>query len=563
MRRIINYYTYSFIFIFIYFYIFSSCSYAQQYLETGRTHSNKPTTTSTKASLVKEPVIFGNETLFYIADYNFINAKKRAKNVSTAIFTALQDIETPVRAKIFNVSKTYEIYIEDEKIVTVKDIDAIVNNLSVKKLAKRWKAAIDRVARKCDKHPLSVSPNPPLVDVGILLLIVLIILALSELLRIKSNKYVLLIADKKAESISNFFLNWKKEKSDPLTDEQIQSRKDHIKEKINKISLEINNLINYFTKVIQILAILGFINYTLYRFPETNYYVRDFTNLELSVIEIIRESISRWIISPYTWESFGRIILIIFITILLFQIVNIVGTGIENILNSIIDMKHTRETRIQTLSRVIRTTIKIILVLITIVIVLSEMGLNITPILAGAGIIGLAISFGAQSLVKDIINGIFILLEDQFGIGDVITVDTSSGVVENMTLRITVLRDLSGNVHIIPNGQITKVTVATKNWARANIDISIAYKEDIDTAIKIIKEVAEQMYKDFPEDIISEPQVLGVDEIRENIVTIKLIIDTNAGKQWFIGREYRRRVKYALDAHNIQNPYQERMFFLK
>jgi small conductance mechanosensitive channel len=171
-------------------------------------------------------------------------------------------------------------------------------------------------------------------------------------------------------------------------------------------------------------------------------------------------------------------------------------------------------------------------------------------------VVGLAISFGAQSLVKDVISGIFILIEGQFGIGDVIQIGETGGLVEKMTLRTTVLRDLNGAVHIIPNGEIKLVSNLTKSWSRAVIDVSIAYAEDVDRVITMLRGTAEDFQKD-PEWsmlLLEPPQVLGVENFTETGVTIRMIAKTLPLKQWDVSRELRRRIKLRLDEEQIQLP---------
>jgi small conductance mechanosensitive channel len=173
---------------------------------------------------------------------------------------------------------------------------------------------------------------------------------------------------------------------------------------------------------------------------------------------------------------------------------------------------HRVEQRAETLRHIVSSVTKVVVLVIVILTVSSELGFNIAPILASAGIVGLAIGFGAQSLVKDIISGFFIILEDQFGVGDVVKVGELSGVVERMTLRVTVLRNLEGQVHVIPNGSIQTVTVMTKDWSRAVVDVTIAYKQDVDEVCQILETIGERLRHDWPDRIHEKPQVLGIEE---------------------------------------------------
>lgn len=213
--------------------------------------------------------------------------------------------------------------------------------------------------------------------------------------------------------------------------------------------------------------------------------------------------------------------------------------------------------RSQTLSRIIISTFEAIIVTIAILMILAETGRDITPLLAGAGIVGVAIGFGAQSLVKDYFNGLFIILEDQYRKGDIITIAGLSGMVEDVSLRRTVLRDRNGTVHTIPNGQVVTASNMTKEWARVNIDIPIAYYENIERVISVIDKVGKELAKDpdFESMILSPPKVLRVDEFNERGIIIKVLGDTKALKHWDVAGEMRKRIKIAFDKEGIAIPW--------
>src|SRR3989449_5270702 len=168
------------------------------------------------------------------------------------------------------------------------------------------------------------------------------------------------------------------------------------------------------------------------------------------------------------------------------------------------------EQRAETLRHIIRSVSRGILLVIIVLTVSSELGFDIAPILASAGIVGLAVGFGAQSLVKDVISGFFILFEDQYGVGDGVKIGEMSGVVERMTLRATVLRNLEGQVHVIPNGSIQTVTVLTKDWSRAVIDITVGYREDLDKVLRVLERVGDALHEAFPDRVTEKPIILGV-----------------------------------------------------
>jgi moderate conductance mechanosensitive channel len=218
-----------------------------------------------------------------------------------------------------------------------------------------------------------------------------------------------------------------------------------------------------------------------------------------------------------------------------------------------------REKRGRTISQLLRSVGRVVVVTIAILLTFNVF-INIAPILAGAGILGLAVSFGAQSLVRDIISGFFILLENQFAVGDVIDAGGKSGVVEKMTMRVVVLRDLEGTMHVIPNGQITVVSNKTRGWARAVVDVAVPYTEDIDRIINVVRDEAAQFSTDpvWGLQLDGPVDVLGIEELRDNSVVIRSLLKTQPGSQWNVGREFRRRLKIRFDREAIETPFQQR-----
>lgn len=189
--------------------------------------------------------------------------------------------------------------------------------------------------------------------------------------------------------------------------------------------------------------------------------------------------------------------------------------------------------------------------------VLTELSIPIGPILGGFGIAGIAVGFGAQYLVRDLIAGIFILAENQYRTGDVVTIAGKSGLVESINLRRTVLRDLDGQVHVIPNGEITVASNKTKYWSRVNLDIGVAYKEDIDRVIMVLNDVGEEIAADpyYGLMLITPPQVLRLNSLDDSAVTFKMLGDCKPMKQWEIMGEMRKRIKIRLDAEGIEIPF--------
>jgi small-conductance mechanosensitive channel len=215
------------------------------------------------------------------------------------------------------------------------------------------------------------------------------------------------------------------------------------------------------------------------------------------------------------------------------------------------------EKRAQTISRILRQASFILVWSVTIMLVLAELGVDLKPILAGAGILGLAIGFGAQTLVKDVITGFFILLENQIRVGDVVTAAGMSGEVEAVNLRTTVLRDVDGKVHIIPNSAITVVTNATRDFSRALLDVSVGYKEDTDRALMVMREVGSALEKDpvFAKKIVGSFEYPGLQAFGESSVVLRMVAKTLPQDGPVVQRELRRRLKKAFDQAGIEIPY--------
>ena len=197
------------------------------------------------------------------------------------------------------------------------------------------------------------------------------------------------------------------------------------------------------------------------------------------------------------------------------------------------------------------------LLLFVVLIVLSEIGVNIGPLLAGAGIVGLAVSFGAQSLVKDVITGFFILLEDTIAVGDMVDLGGHFGIVEGMSIRSVRLRDLEGTVHTVPFGEVASVLNMTKDFSYALMEIGIAYREDVDQVVEVLREIGEGMQADeeFGPLILEPLEVLGLDSFGASSVNIRIRLKTLPIKQWPVKREYQRRMKRVFDERGIEIPF--------
>lgn len=210
-----------------------------------------------------------------------------------------------------------------------------------------------------------------------------------------------------------------------------------------------------------------------------------------------------------------------------------------------------------TLANVIESAGRMVIAIVAGMMVLSTLGLNIAPLIASAGVVGIAIGLGAQSLIKDVIGGFFIILEDQFGVGDVIQVGTASGLVEFLSLRRTGLRGLDGSLIVVPNGDIRTVTNMTKEWSRAMIDVGISYDDDVDQAIEVLKGLVDGIERDplIGDAILAPAEITGVEALGDYQVTLRLLVKTRPMEQWRVQRELRRRIKLAFAEAGITIPY--------
>jgi moderate conductance mechanosensitive channel len=223
------------------------------------------------------------------------------------------------------------------------------------------------------------------------------------------------------------------------------------------------------------------------------------------------------------------------------------------------------QQRVQALMGVMSSVVAVIIRLIGLFTVLGVLGINLGPLIAGAGIAGIALGFGAQSMVKDFLSGMLMLIEDQFGVGDVIDVGEANGVVEAVSLRTTRLRSLDGTVWHVPNGEIRRVGNMSQNWSRFVLDVSVSYDADVAHATEVLT----QLLNDFATDaewttkLIGPPEVLGVQDLAASSVLIRLVVTTTPGQQWKVGRELRQRVKAALDNAGIVIPFPQTTIHLK
>ncbi len=283
------------------------------------------------------------------------------------------------------------------------------------------------------------------------------------------------------------------------------------------------------------------------------------------------ESINGFLIA-IDWESLIqatlRILLILVLALVVLAVIRRVLAGVERRLLT----KTTAEgeppsesaKRIETLIRLVRQAVFMALWLVVGLVILQELGVDIGPILAGAGILGLAVGFGGQNLVRDVISGFFIILENQVRIGDVAVINGTGGLVERINFRTIVLRDQKGTVHVFPNGTITTLSNMTQEWSAYVFDIGVAYKENTDVVVEVIREVLTGLRTDETHgpSIVEEPEIFGVDAFDDSAVIIKGRIKTKPIRQWAVGREFLRRVKLAFDERGIEIPFPHRSLFI-
>ena len=241
------------------------------------------------------------------------------------------------------------------------------------------------------------------------------------------------------------------------------------------------------------------------------------------------------------------------------------GARAAKAINRIQERQVRSSQRIETIAAVLKSLATALILAVAALLCLSELNIDLAPLIAGAGIAGLAVGFGAQSLVRDFLAGMFILIEDQFGVGDVVDVGDTSGTIEKVSLRTTTLRDVGGVVWTVPNGEIRRTANHSQLWSRAILDIGVSYDTDIDEASEIMKAVADELWRENDPDltILEEPSVWGVQELGNDAVVIRLVVKTDPSEQWAVGRVLRARIKKAFDEAGIEIPFPQRTVWIR
>lgn len=261
------------------------------------------------------------------------------------------------------------------------------------------------------------------------------------------------------------------------------------------------------------------------------------------------------------WEKAQKLLLVFLTCLALLYAVSLVVKAVRRAVDDgNAGVTSDAERRAETLGSVLTNAARAVVVAFFLLMTLQEFGVNIGPLVAGAGVAGVALGFGAQSLVKDVISGFFLLMENQFGVGDIVNVDDKhTGTVERMTLRITQLRDAEGRAHFVPNGSIVRVVVLSKDFARALVDVEVGYGTDPDVAFEVLREVGQRLHEERPDQAVEPLEVKGIEILGPSGFVIRTLTKTSPGVQWEVARELRRRILLAFRESGIEIPYPQRV----
>lgn len=284
------------------------------------------------------------------------------------------------------------------------------------------------------------------------------------------------------------------------------------------------------------------------------------------ILELWGLSVSWFLTAPLGWQILTRTLIIALsmgLTIVVTQISNALTDYLLQPRTTVQGGTREPSRKLKTLAPLIQTLIKVGAVFAAVLVVLEQLGVSTGPILTGVGIFGLAVGFASQSLIKDVINGLFILFEDSLSVGDVVTLRGTGGQVEKVTLRAITIRDLYGSVHVIPNSSIDMITNMSREYSRYVLDVGVAYREDVDEVMRILRDIDEAMRRDpeYGKDILEPIEVLGLERFAESAVVIRALLKTRSTKQGRIGHEFNRRLKKVFDERGIEMPFQHRVVY--
>ncbi len=276
------------------------------------------------------------------------------------------------------------------------------------------------------------------------------------------------------------------------------------------------------------------------------------------------EALASWM-EAAGWQKLQKLGVVLITCFVILWAVNIVARAVRKAVDDGNEGVTTdAERRAATLGSVLKNAARVLVGIFFVLVTLQEFGVNIQPLLAGSAVAGVALGFGAQTLVKDIIAGFFLLMENQFGVGDIIDVDNKhSGTVERMTLRVTQIRDMEGKAHYLPNGTISQVVVLSKDYARALVDVEVNNDQDVDHVMDLLKALGEELMRDRPDAVLEPTEVRGIETMNATGCTIRTLTKTGPGLQWEIAREFRRRILLRFKQEGIAMPLPQRVIWTK
>lgn len=256
------------------------------------------------------------------------------------------------------------------------------------------------------------------------------------------------------------------------------------------------------------------------------------------------------------WSKLEKLILVLLTCLIILWAVNLVARAVRKAVDDGQEGVTTdAERRAETLGSVLKNAARVLVAVFFLLVTLQEFGVNIQPLLAGSAVAGVALGFGAQTLVKDIISGFFLLMENQFGVGDIINVDDKhSGTVERMTLRITQIRDMEGQAHYLPNSTISQVVVLSKDYARALVDVEVSHDQDVDRVMDLLRLLGRELLADRPNVVLEPTEVRGIERMNATGCTIRTLTKTAPGGQWEVAREFRKRILARFRQEGITMP---------
>lgn len=268
-------------------------------------------------------------------------------------------------------------------------------------------------------------------------------------------------------------------------------------------------------------------------------------------------------IYPWMLEEGWKVLAIIVVTFIINRFFSVIVTKFVRkiVISKNYRSQEAEEKRENTLIKILVNSERVLIWLIAGMMILSEIGVAIAPLLAAAGVVGIAFGFGGQYLIRDLISGLFIIFENQYRVGDVICVGESCGLVEDITLRMTTIRDLDGTVHHIPHGEIKQVANLSKDFSRINLNVGVSYNSDLEKVIEVINKVGDEMSEDskWKDSILTKPQFLRVDDFADSSIDVKILGETKPLKQWEVTGELRMRLKIAFDREGIKIPFPQRV----